>query len=254
MERRGEGVFPGRGWGQAEWSVLGFRRWEAGRIGVILGGTGQGSWPGRARRALFKGPTRYQDLVPNAQGPGTSSIFVSSGPFMRPYFGVARSRGEGSSDPSRVRTCLWQNLRQGVTLSCRAVLAGAVRGAATWLALRAGVPDRGRHYDAAVPAQALRRPSYPSLLVGAFAFSVHLHQDFGAHERQAGRDPGKGGAFQWRSRKPRGGGSKEQTVRSVIEAGPGRNRFTGPQREASGKARPSKNEGTFEAWPCSVVV
>ncbi|XP_027467086.1 sodium/glucose cotransporter 2 isoform X2 [Zalophus californianus] len=60
-----------------------------------------------------------------------------------------------------------------------AVPTGAVRGAVTGLGLRTSVPDRGRHYHATVPAQALWRPSYPPLPVSALAFSVHLHQNFG---------------------------------------------------------------------------
>ncbi|KAM9583421.1 sodium/glucose cotransporter 2 isoform 4-T4 [Trichechus inunguis] len=69
----------------------------------------------------------------------------------------------------------------------------AVRGAATGLALRAGVPNRGRHYDAAVPAQALRRPPHPPLPVNALAFSVHIHQDLGGHVLRSAVHPASSG-------------------------------------------------------------
>ena len=183
----------GRGWGWAEGSVLGFRcwRWEESR--GHLGRNGQGSRPGKARRAVAKGPVKYQDLVQKAQSPRASSAFVSSGAGATlPWSSMLPKRGRFLR-PLGVRTSSEQDLGRGVTLRRRAVSAGVVRGAATWLALRAGVPDRGRHHHAAVPAQALRRPSYPPLLVRALAFSVHLHQDFGKHAWWAERAPGRVG-------------------------------------------------------------
>ncbi|XP_057343156.1 sodium/glucose cotransporter 2 isoform X7 [Manis pentadactyla] len=86
-----------------------------------------------------------------------------------------------SSACMKRRSQTLQRSHTGSYSAVNPVPSGAVRGSTTGLALRAGVPDRGSNYNATVPAQALRRPSYPPLPVCALAFSVHLHQDFGGH-------------------------------------------------------------------------
>lgn len=123
--------------------------------------------------------------------------------------------------------------------------AGAVRGAAAGLALRARVPDRGRHHDAAVPAQALRRPPHPPLPVRALAVSVHLHQDLGVHPRRAG--PGRARS---RTQVPGGpGGAGPRGAGAGPNGGGLESRAPGaPATWARpGKARPSECEGAFEA-------
>lgn len=81
----------GRGWGWAEGSVLGFRcwGWEEEESRGHLGRDGQGSWPGEARRAVVKGPVKYQELIQKAQSPRSSSAFVSSGTLVQPCLAVA---------------------------------------------------------------------------------------------------------------------------------------------------------------------
>lgn len=133
----------------------------------MLGGRGHlgrdwPGWPGRARKALAKGPKGVRTMSLNAQRrPGPSSHLS---PLALGVAGEAAALGPGAG-----------------AAALRPRPAGAVRGPAAGLALRARVPDRGRRHDAAVPAQALRRPPHPPLPVRALAVPVHLHQDLGAH-------------------------------------------------------------------------
>ncbi|XP_073071357.1 sodium/glucose cotransporter 2 isoform X2 [Manis javanica] len=159
------------------WSMCKTNRGTVG--GYFLAGRNMVWWPVGA--SLFASNIGSGHFVGLAGTGAASGLAVAGFEWNAPGMTFPRS-----SACMKRRSQTLQRSHTGSYSAVNPVPSGAVRGSATGLALRTSVPDRGSNYDATVPAQALRRPSYPPLPVCALAFSVHLHQDFGGHVLRRG--------------------------------------------------------------------